>query len=201
MYQKLVKNIIASTLFVSLSILTITIQVQAYDNNIITVMAKVQVSGAVKKPGIYTVPQGTRLVDLLSKAGGLRKDAVLTDVNMTTPVTDGSNIFIASKNDKINPVTKIEIPRDSNLNSKKISKKSSKKSKSKKKDLIKSNQLISLNKATEEELNSLPGVGEKLAQSIISYRNKHRFIDISDLRKIEGIGEKKFKKIKSKVTL
>ncbi|MBC7473983.1 MAG: SLBB domain-containing protein, partial [Candidatus Sericytochromatia bacterium] len=153
MYQKLVKNIIASTLFVSLSILITPIQVQAYDSNIITVMAKVQVSGAVKKPGIYTVPQGTRLVDLLSKAGGLRKDAVLTDVNMTTPVTDGSNIFIASKNDKINPITKIDIPKDPNLNSKKISKKSSKKSKSKKKDLIKSNQLISLNKATEEELN------------------------------------------------
>ncbi len=181
----------------------------ASTTTILNGLANVQVSGAVKKPGIYKIPTGTRLVDVIYKAGGLRKDAILSDVNMTTPVTDGTSIYISSKTDT-EEIKKTEIKKDEtkslekNIKSESVSskKRQSKEYKKLSSNQVKNDGLLNLNSATEEDLNNLPGIGETLAKNIISYRNKNgRFRTLSDLDKVEGIGKKKFKKLKNKVTI
>lgn len=64
------------------------------------------------------------------------------------------------------------------------------------------NVKININSADVEQLSSLPGIGEKTADSIVSYRNENgKFKQIEDLMNIKGIGEKKFGKLKNKITL
>lgn len=179
----------------------------AANNNstgLINVLANVQISGAINKPGIYKIPNGTRLVDLISKAGGLRKDAMLNGINMTIPVSDGSTFYIASKTE----APKVEVKKPEPLKNDKVvtqpkntvvNKKVENKPASKPRKV---STLVNVNTATEEELNSLPGIGDKLAKDIIKFRNKNgRFRDLSDLSNINGIGEKKLAKIKRKATI
>jgi len=71
-----------------------------------------------------------------------------------------------------------------------------------KKSLVLSNTKININKATGQELQMLPGVGPKLADLIISYRNKVGcFKSLEELKNVKGIGEKKFEKIKNLISL
>ena len=58
---------------------------------------------------------------------------------------------------------------------------------------------LSLNKASQEELETLPGIGPKLAQEIVAYRKTHPFRSVNDLDKVPGIGPKKFQKLKERV--
>ena len=64
-----------------------------------------------------------------------------------------------------------------------------------------SNNLISISKASKEELMTLPSIGESKAENIINYRNKNGFKTIEDIKNVEGIGESLFEKIKDKITL
>jgi len=73
--------------------------------------------------------------------------------------------------------------------------------KTKKPNIIKANK-ININKATENELELLPGIGSKTAKSIINYRNNSsKFNNIEELKNIKGIGEKKFDKLKNIITI
>lgn len=172
--------------------------------SLISVIANVQLTGAVQKPGIYKVPSGTRLVDLLVKAGGLKKDAVTTNLNLTSPVTDGTTFYITSKKDlETKPavnVGKNEISTGDKVTSKKRENKTSRKKKVKKQNH--SPIQINLNSATQEELDSLPGIGEGLARVIIKYRTKNgRFKDMAAFNNVPGIGDKKIEKLKNKIIL
>lgn len=181
------------------------------NNNFINTMATVHITGAVNKPGIYKVPTGMRLVDVLSKAGGLKKEAYVSDLNLTQAISDGTTIHIANKQEVQKTVLKTNVQISSNsaknqvekpINYKnaKVEKKHKNQSKSNKN--INSNVLININKASEEELSSLPGVGEKLAKNIIIYRLKHGgFKSINELKNIERVGEKKFNKLKNRVKI
>ena len=169
------------------------------ESNMVNVIANIQFSGAVNRPGIYRFPKGTRLVDALYKAGGLKKDAVVTDLNLTTPITDGTRIYIASQKEK---ESLINLEKKTNITSKNESNKALSKKENNEKTIKKNNGLVNLNTATEEEINSLPGIGNKLAKDIIRYRNKQgKFRDVGELNNIHGIGEKKLAKIKKRVIL
>jgi competence protein ComEA len=173
-------------------------------SNFISVIANVQLSGAVKKPGIYKVPSGTRLVDVLVKAGGLRKDAVTANLNLTSPVTDGNTFYITSiTENKIKAeVIKVENAAVSgqNLVFNKKERKPSRKKKVKKQSV--SLKLININTATQEELDLLPGIGKGLAEKIIKYRTKNgRFKDLSSFNNVPGIGDKKIEKLKKKIII
>lgn len=210
MFNKIIFSIITIICFSSTEIKE-SFAATSIQNNLINAIANVQISGAVKKPGVYKIPSGARLVDLIYKAGGLKKDAVLADINMTIPVSDGSSIYIASKNDNVEtkPIVKVaEAAKVTTTINKQEVKTSNKEKKSQKKtkravtSSNKSSSLVNINIATEEELNNLPGIGETLAKNIIRYRTKNgRFKDLADLSKVGGIGEKKLKKIKTKATV
>lgn len=182
------------------------------NNNFINTMATVHITGAVNKPGIYKVPTGMRLVDVLSKAGGLKKEAYVSDLNLTQAISDGTTIHIANKQEVQKTVlktnmqissnnTKNHVKKPINYKNAKVEKKHKNQSKNNNKN-INSNVLININKASEEELSSLPGVGEKLAKNIIIYRAKHGgFKSIDELKNIERVGDKKFNKLKNRVKI
>lgn len=190
-------------------------------NNVVNALIPIQVRGAVNKPGIYKIPSGSRLIDVIYKAGGLRKDAVLNNINMTTPVTDGTSVYIASKADE---VKKIEEKKDNNIKTEKVidtskntkpvvekkviqkPKKSKEITSYKKENNVSKKhnpkEVINLNLATEEELNELPGIGDTLARNIVSYRVKNgKFKSLDELNNVDGIGKKKLKKLKNKLTI
>jgi comEA protein len=64
-----------------------------------------------------------------------------------------------------------------------------------------SNEKLSINTATIEELQSIKGIGPKTAEKIIRYRNKTKFKSLEELKRIKGIGEKKFQKMKDLIRL
>ena len=65
-----------------------------------------------------------------------------------------------------------------------------------------STEKINLNTATEEQLQSLPGIGPSSAKNILEYRNKAgKFNRIEEIINVKGIGEKKFQKIKDRLTV
>jgi competence protein ComEA len=173
-------------------------------SNYISVIANVQVVGAVKNPGIYKVPSGTRLVDVLVKAGGLRKDAVISNINLTSPVTDGVKIYISSKKEfEVKPdivrseTTKINFNEATSI---KKEKKSGRKKKVKKQEP--STKQININTASLEDLDTLPGIGKGLAKVIIKYRTKNgRFKSLEAFNNVPGIGDKKIEKLKNKIIL
>ena len=111
----------------------------------------VAISGAVELPGVYELPWGSRLTDLITKAGGLRYDAESTLINSAELLDTGSNIFIPYAT------------------------------------LYKGESLISINSATQAELETLPGIGPSTASKIIRSRPYNR---LEDLLRVSGIGEK-----------
>ena len=131
------------------------------------------ICGAVKHPGVYRFSESVRICDVIASAGGLTKKADTNAVNQARFVQDGEQI---------------EIPRRSKTAKETASATSSDK--------------ISLNKATKEQLLSLPGIGESKANAIVAYRTEHgSFQKIEDIMNISGIKNGVFDKIKNKITI
>lgn len=138
----------------------------------------IQVDGAVNSPGIYQVTPGTRIFEALELAGGAREDAQTENLNLALPVYDGQRISIPSSLFSPSPeekATASQVPSDL--------------------------QLVNINAASPKELESLPGIGEVIAQRIIEYREQNgSFSRPEDLLKVKGIGEKKLETIKNLIT-
>lgn len=135
----------------------------------------VHVCGAVKKPGVYELQSEARVCDAIKAAGGLKKKAADTEVNQAQTLTDGEQVCIPYKTDN----NKESVVADgSGMSSGTEGNK------------------ISINRATAEELMTLPGIGESKAQSIIQYREEHGgFQKIEDIKNIQGIKDGVFNKI------
>jgi competence protein ComEA len=139
----------------------------------------VEVSGAVNAPGVYRIRPGARVFEALNKAGGITADACIDDINQAAPVKDGQKITLQSKSQMLED----EKSGGSGQNSK-------------------TSELISLNKATKEELMTLPGVGESKASDIIKYREEHGgFATTEELMEISGIKEGVYNKLSDKITV
>ena len=171
----------------------------------------VDVKGAVKKPGVYVLEEGSRVIDAIEKSGGLSKGADTSVINLSKKLEDGNVIIIYTK-DRINEIKKQEVvieyiekeclcPDHNNkaciTDEEIIIEKDEFID-----DSLNSNIKISLNKANEEELMTLPGIGSSKAQDIIKYRQENGvFKSIEDIKNVKGIGEALFEKIKEHITV
>ncbi len=167
-------------------------------------LLKVDIKGEIQNPGLYEVTEESRVMDIIEKAGGLTKNADTSVINLSKKVKDEMVILVYSKNEvkklKENNETKITCPAvndaciTNEIESPLIEKQT--------KEKTQSTGKISINKATIEELQTLPGIGESKAKAIIEYRLKEgEFKTIEDITKVSGIGEAAFEKIKDNITI
>lgn len=147
---------------------------------------KIYVTGEVNSPGVIELEENSRIEDAIRLAGGITSSANLANVNLAFVLEDGQKLYIPNINET-EVKEYISVENGSNIIE------SSGKSK---------NSKININKATIEDLKTLPGVGESLANRIITYRTETgNFKAIEDLKNVSGIGEKKFESLKEFITI
>ncbi len=133
----------------------------------------VDVTGAVTKPGVYTLAANSRVIDAIKAAGDSAPGADLSTINLARVLSDGEQIYVDA--------TII------NSAGKRVSK------------TVHSGP-INVNRATAAQLDSLDGIGPVIAKRIIEYRKVNGpFATVEDLQKVSGIGTAKFAIIKSKL--
>lgn len=136
----------------------------------------IHVAGEVKRPGVYPVIQGSRVVDAIKAAGGAKTGIELSQVNLARVLVDGEQIY--------------------------LSKESAAKSSSNRAKQKAFNGVVHINRATVSEFDSLDGIGPVIAKRIVKYRETNGpFVDIADLQKVDGIGAKTFEKMKDRLSL
>ena len=147
----------------------------------------VQVDGAVARPGVYKVKEGTRVFEILQEAGGTTSGADLEGINLAQPVYDGQRISIPSHQNREAPSQSFStnlgqfLPREVRTPA--------------------GTKRININTASQEELVSLPGIGGVIAKRIIEYRQSQGpFRRPEDLLKVKGIGPKKLEKIRDLIS-
>lgn len=154
---------------------------------------QVYINGAVREPGIYELPVGSRTTDALEAAGGVREDAKTERVNLAKKLKDGSHVYVPFlKNNAIN---------SNNYKSKGKAKgeaasKGGGQVADEWENFGSENKRINLNTATQAELIALPGIGEAMANRILALRRVKRFQRIEDLLQVRGIGQAKLEKLR-----
>jgi competence protein ComEA len=132
----------------------------------------VHVAGAVRRPGVYRLPAGSRVAAAVKRAGGPSRRGDPGAVNLAAPLEDGQQVVVPARGraqPADGPTAAGEVPKAP----------------------------ISLSSATAEQLDTLDGIGPKLAGRIIEYRQEHGgFRSIDQLREVDGIGEKRFEALR-----
>ncbi len=132
----------------------------------------VHLVGAVNNPGVFHLPQGSRVYNLIEAGGGFNNDADTHLINKARPLIDGEQVQVH------------EVGRASDAM------------------IDYGNALININRATVSELMELPGIGEVKAKQIIAYREKSGFFtEIRQLMDVSGIGAKTFEAIEELITV
>jgi competence protein ComEA len=124
----------------------------------------VDVAGAVRRPGLYRLPQGSRIADALARAGGTTRRADPNLVNLAAPLADGEQVLVPVRAGTGAAAASAPGPPSPSAP-------------------------VDLNSATVEQLDALPGVGPVTAQKIVDYRQQHGpFTSVDGLDAIPGIG-------------
>ena len=140
----------------------------------------VDVKGAVKSPGIYDLPVGSRVHDAVHKAGGLTEEADSKSLNLAQKVSDEALVYVPTKGEEVAGQQVASGTTPSTSKDKKVN----------------------LNKASLEELKQVKGLGGKRAQDIIDHRETNgKFKSVDELKKVSGIGAKTIEKLKDYVTV
>ncbi len=167
---------------------------------------KVDVKGMVKMPGVYEIDENSRVIDAINISGGLIEGANTSYINLSKKVTDEMIIIVYSneeiesfkENNKEIIYVEKECECPDNINDACISE--DKETNINKEEST--DNLVSINTGTKEELMTLDGIGESKAQAIIDYRLKNgNFLNLEDLMNVSGIGEKAYSKIKDNIKL
>lgn len=161
----------------------------------------IDIKGEVKTPGVYELPLNSRVIDAINISGGLTNKADTSDINLSKILKDENVIVISNKySNQTTKYTKKETLVVNNASTSKDNVVSS--SNSSDTNTNKTNDKVSINTATKEQLMNLNGIGESKANDIIAYRNQNGlFKSIEDIKKISGIGDKLFDKIKDHITI
>ncbi|HWQ84529.1 MAG TPA: helix-hairpin-helix domain-containing protein [Anaerolineales bacterium] len=147
----------------------------------------IQISGAVHQPGMYPLPAGSRLNDAIQAAGGLLPEADNSQLNLASPLVDGSLVVIPQKSD----------PDASAITAPGFLPTSQPRS-----GAIIVQGLLDINRATAGEFESLPEIGPVIAQRIVDYRSANGpFTTLEAIQNVSGIGPAKYEKIKPLITL
>lgn len=136
----------------------------------------VSVVGKVRKPGLVRLPVGARVADAIKAVGGARRGVDLTTLNLARKLADGEQIYVGI------PIPAAVLMPDTGGGA--------------------APAKVSLNSASQEQLEALPGVGEVTAKRILEWRAQHGgFTSVEQLREIEGIGERRFAGLRDQVTV
>lgn len=149
---------------------------------------QVHVLGAVRSPGVVRLPQGSRVQDAVSAAGGLTAAARPGELNLAAVVADGSQILIGTSSTPGGQVRGAGTEGAAGGAAVGAGGGAS--------------GLVNLNTATADQLDTLPGVGPVTAQAILAWRAQHgRFSRIQELQEVDGIGAKTYAQLAPKVTV
>ena len=139
----------------------------------------VYVCGHVNRAGVYAVSENTRMFEVINLAGGVKEDADISGINQAEKVSDGQQIYVPSKEetkqakDFEGPVA-VPVQNDDGL--------------------------VNINTADAAALQTLTGIGASRAQAIIDFRNENgAFESIDDIKKVAGIKDGMFSKIKDQI--
>jgi len=123
----------------------------------------VAVTGAVRNPGVYALEPGARVADALAAAGGVTAEADLEALDPALPLADGETLRVPARGEAAAPTLDAPRPR------------------------------VSVNRATPEELEAVPGIGPALARRIVAYRP---FRTLDELVRVPGIGPRTLERLR-----
>ena len=150
----------------------------------------VDVTGAVKAPGVYTLPAGSRVFEAIALAGGAREDASLENLNQAGILQDGQQIRVYTEEEAAQMAQQGSLPSLPGAEAAAGQKEGQEASK------------VNINTAGKDELMTLTGIGETRAEAILAYRQETGgFQAPEDLMQVEGIKEKTFEKLKDQITV
>lgn len=142
----------------------------------------VDVAGEVQSPSVVELPIDSRVNDAIEAAGGLTKDADISQINRAAALSDGEKIFIPAKSVQTDVEVNGDEPNTSDYGADP--------------DQAAQSGKININQAEASKLQEIPGVGPVTAEKIIAYRKENGlFRKLEDLKKVSGIGDKTFEKM------
>lgn len=137
----------------------------------------VDVAGWVRRPGVYEFAEGARVIDAIDAAGGARPGAVLSSLNLAAPLVDGTQVLVPKQSQSA-PTTETGTGTSGAMG------------------------LVNVNSATNAELETLPGIGEVIAQAIVDHRTENGpFTSVEQLVDVSGIGDATLENIRELVTV
>lgn len=164
----------------------------------------VHISGAVKQEGVVELEEDSRIADAIEKVGGLKENAETKEINLAYKLEDGMKIYIPTKEEIKNKESQ-EVNRENEYVYGETKENSSQVNNSQRNSEPKEttrNKKVNINKASQEELDRLPGIGPSTANKILEYRKQNgNFKSIEDIKEVSGIGESKFEKIRNMITV
>jgi competence protein ComEA len=142
----------------------------------------VHVVGAVRRPGLYRLAEGSRIADAIRTAGGAKASAALALVNLAAPVADGQQIAIPREGSRAPGASGVPQPATAQPGG--------------------PASPVNLNAATLEQLDTLPGVGPVTAQRIVEYREANgAFRSVDELDAVPGIGPARLEQLRELVSV